>query len=325
MDPQPKNIEKQEEPSAHRALREWARVLNNEAPEALPTDSNEITALYDTVFRAACDKFASDFAHENNFPLADLCLELETLYKTGEVQKLAEREREIITAVQRTISTYQYDKTTNHPADILAKKQMNCVGATMLGGSLLKKMGIDCVCAETGSHVLLITRTSDNKIFWQDMQDGLEEPGVLKNTELTPALVSGTDTAGSPITPETLSRFIKNPKKEALPLLVDKKLTQHSSITLREFFAGIELNELINTGFMLPEEGKTEEALEILEIARQRDPENADIYIGFGKAYRKIGKKNEAIKAFAKALELEPQYPFAEQAIKELKDGHPAA
>lgn len=320
MDPQPAFKENRELSPAHRAVWEWANALNSgiAMPDILPESDKELAALYDHIFRTACNKFADDFAHDNDLPLDKYADELSALRQNKNAEKTAQREREIIATIQESISTYGYSQTTNHPADILSGKQMNCVGATMLGGSILKKIGIDCACAETGSHVLLMVRTSDGKVFWQDMQDGLEEP-ELKNTELTPELVDGTDSTGSPVTPETISQFIKNPKSETFSFFVDKKLARHSSITLREFFSGIELNELINTGFALPEESKTEEALAILEIARQRDPQNADIYIGFGKAYRKIGKKDEAIKAFAKALELDPEYPFAKNAIKDLE------
>ena len=54
--------------------------------------------------------------------------------------------------------------------------------------------------------------------------------------------------------------------------------------------------------------GKNEQALEYLAIAKENDPNNATFYHAEGVLYDKAGEQDKAMKAYLKAVELDPAY-----------------
>ena len=61
------------------------------------------------------------------------------------------------------------------------------------------------------------------------------------------------------------------------------------------------------------------QAVEYLERAAERSPQNAEVIYYLGLSYAKIGEKEKALTSFTKVLELAPQSDFALKAEKELK------
>ena len=52
---------------------------------------------------------------------------------------------------------------------------------------------------------------------------------------------------------------------------------------------------------------KEEEALKILLNLNQQVPKEAPIHVNIGKIYKKLGKIDEAMKYFTRALDLDPK------------------
>lgn len=63
---------------------------------------------------------------------------------------------------------------------------------------------------------------------------------------------------------------------------------------------------------------KYEEALPLLEEAREVDPDNADIYNLLGFSQRKLGQTDVAMESYKKALQLNPEHRRAMEYMGEL-------
>jgi hypothetical protein len=301
---------------------DWCKMFDIDI-EDIPTnvEPNDKIALYDSAFQLGTQKFLDDFLFQNegSFDIRGLKSELDVLRTSGNIEILGKREHEIALDFQRVISSYTYQGTTNHPADILDLKEMNCVGASLIGGLLLNAVGIHSVLAGGGSHSFLIMTTSDDRIWWQDMQDGKEVP-ELYNQELTAEKIMGVEN-GVRISPEDIGAFARNPTQESLSFILDigSERWKNEPITIEPFLSGIERQELINTGFQLTNQGKHRESLEILEIAQQKSPNVADVYLGLAKALRGLGRYDEAIVKCTKALELDPTYSYVQDEMAEIR------
>ncbi|GAA6615777.1 tetratricopeptide repeat protein [Scytonema sp. NUACC26] len=68
-----------------------------------------------------------------------------------------------------------------------------------------------------------------------------------------------------------------------------------------------------NKGLVLLELGKYHEALEAYSRAKDIDNDNAYVWTGIGMGFARSGRLEEALKAFEAALNIEPNYPVAQQ------------
>ena len=310
-----------EKMSSQVAFEEWCRMFGVDSTEILrdfkPTEK---IAMYDLAFKLGAEKFLAGFLskiEDNCFDISALKAELDSLRIQGDLVALGKREKEIATMFQEAISAYTYKGTTNHPTDILAKREMNCVGASLIGGMLLEEAGIHCMLAGGGSHSFLIVVTSDNRVLWHDMQDGKEKP-ELNNQELTTEKITSASENGTPVNPLDIVAFARNPAENGMAFGVNiEHWKKENPITIEPFLSGIERQELINTGFQLTNSGKHKESLEILEIALHKSPDVADIYLGMAKALRGLGHYDDAIVKCKKALELDPTYSYVQDEIDE--------
>jgi tetratricopeptide (TPR) repeat protein len=306
---------------AQSSLEEWAK-LNGSKKElsikrgATPSEKEKI---YDEAFLEGQRRLLTELSDSHNgeiklidkLGLQNLKAELNALRESADVQALGKREAEVARLFQQAISEYPYNMETAHIAEILNKKEMNCVGASVLGGALLDEVGIKYQVGHIGSHVLLITVTSDGRVWWQDMQDGLERPEI-ENEELTSDKIEGA-------TPSEVMDFANNPTKEGLKFSVKKEYWKEQPLTLTEPNTGLELQELISTGFMLGNGGRNEEAIEILELAKFKSPNDPDIHLGLARAYKNEKRYVEAVSACNKALEIDPNNSYLKGVLDELK------
>jgi len=302
---------------------DWCKMFGINSEEITSDfDSTDKNAVYDIAFVLGAENFLKGFLSQLEGKLFDikaLKTELDYLRTQKNPEVLGKREQEIAKIFQGAISTYAYNETTNHPADILARKEMNCVGASLIGGMLLKEVGITCVLAGGASHSFLIVVTSDDRVFWQDMQDGKEKP-ELNNQELTKEKMTAINPYNEAVSPLDIVNFANNPTDEGLTFGVDiEHWNKENLITIEPFLYGIERQELINTGFQLTNAGKHSSALEVLEIARQKSPNVADVYLGLAKALRGLGRYEEAIAKCKKALELDPTYSYVQEEMGSIR------
>lgn len=72
-------------------------------------------------------------------------------------------------------------------------------------------------------------------------------------------------------------------------------------------------------GYQLLNARRIDEAIEIFKLNVEYYPNSANVYDSLGDAYQAAGKKDEAVKAYEKALSINPNYPSSLEAIKKLK------
>lgn len=313
----------QENQAAQSAFNEWCQ-LNSVTDTGIKIESNltpeDKAKHYDAIFREGSKKLMAELRNpaDNEIKLVDkleiskLKAELNELREQGNMGAVGKREAEIANIFQEAVSQYPYQQKTCHVTQILNKKEMNCVGASVLGGVLLDEVGIKYLVGHIGSHVFLVTATSDGKVYWQDMQDGKEAP-ELNNEELTTEKIEGQNI-------EEVSAFANNPQIKGMTLFVKKEHWKNKALTLLPPEFGLELNVLINTGFGLGNSGKNRESIQVLEVAKQKDPGNPDIYLGLSRAYKNLKLYPEAIDSCNKALEVEPRNQYLLGLQKELVD-----
>jgi tetratricopeptide (TPR) repeat protein len=303
------------------SLAEWAKLNGSNVELSIKPGASlfEKEKVYDAVFREGQKRLLTELSDSRNgevrlvdkLGLRHFKAELDTLRESGDIQALGKREAEVARLFQQAISEYPYNMETCHIAEILNKKEMNCVGASVLGGALLDEVGIKYQVGHIGSHVLLITITSDGRVWWQDMQDGLEI-SEIQNEELTADKMEG-------VTPSEVAGFANHPTKEGLKFSVKKEYWNGLSLALAQPNIGLELQELISTGFIMGNSGRNEEAIEVLKLAEFKSPNDADIHLGLARAYKNEGRYTEAVNACNKALKLDPDNNYLEGVLNEFK------
>ncbi len=314
---------------AQSGFEEWCRLIGCANPGSYTMDNltpEEKMDKYDAAFREGTKRFMEELKDPKNsetklidrLNLPKLKLELDALRANGDVLALGKREEEVAKSFQQAISEYTYNREICHAAEILEKKQMNCVGASLLGGRLLDEVGIKYLVGHIGSHVFLILATSDGRIVWQDMQDGKEKPAP-ENEELTAEKIEGKKSDNTNITPADVVAFANNPKNEGMTFFVKKEYWKNKPLKVLPPNVGLELQELISTGFMLGNRDKNLEAIEVLKLASQKDAHDADIHQGIARAYKNLGQYKKAIGACNKALEIEPGDSHLKKVMAELK------
>lgn len=80
-------------------------------------------------------------------------------------------ERHFAHEIQKIIQHYTYTSDGYHPSSIIESEELNCLGATILGGVILEKIGIPYLQAYIKKHAITLLATADGKLHWQDIQD----------------------------------------------------------------------------------------------------------------------------------------------------------
>ncbi len=311
---------------AQSSFDEWRRLNGSANPDPDNLVALEKAASYDMVFREGLNKLIAELRDpiDNETKLIDklelpkLKAELDSLREIRDTAALGKREEEVANIFQKAISQYPYSREgVCHPAEILSKKETNCVGASVLGGALLDNVGIKYLVGNIGDHVLLIVITNDNRVLWQDMQDGKERP-ELANKELTAEKIEGKTANGENITPADIIAFADHPNNNGLGFHVKKERWEDKLMIVSPPESGLEAQLLINTGFPLGNAGRNREAIEILEIAAQKAPGNPDVYQGLARAYKNLGLYGKAVNVFKKALEIDPTSEYFKGVMAEL-------
>ncbi len=311
-----------ETPVEQRAFAQWCEmngVHDIEMPRALDTASKAV--LYDTVLRKGAENLTRGFLAQPENAVLDITQfksELNALRRSENLVALGKKEEEIAKVFQKAISAYEYESTTDQPVEILDKKAMNCVGASLLGGTLLEQVGIRAMLAQGKSHDFIVVVTSDNRVLWQDMQDGREIQATY-NGELTAGKIERAGEKDAEVVLREIVAFAQKPTNEGLTFVVNKPPDwQGEPIQLLPLRSGIEESELVNTGFNFNNDGKFAEGLEILRIAAEKPGARADAYLGMAKSLRGLGRYAEAITACKKAFAIDPTYSHVEDEMKEI-------
>jgi tetratricopeptide (TPR) repeat protein len=247
--------------------------------------------------------------------LSDLKKELSEVREEGDLSAIGEKEKEIALKISRAVSSFPFKSGANNPADIIADKYINCVGASILGGALLSEVGIVYLVAEVPEHSLTFLITADDKIIWQDMLS------PCNNEELQDSVFEGKNDEGKHFTAADIVDFSKKPSASGLMLAINeevylKKLPhireeERKNITLFGPETGQQIQLLSNTTNAFIELQKYEEAVETAKQALALSPKHLSLYNNLGNALLKSGRYREAIIEYKKILSLNPEYSFA--------------
>lgn len=211
--------------------------------------------------------------------------------------------------LQRVVSLYSRNKRTNYPSVMIQRETMNCVGASLLGGALLEKLNISHLHASVRGHVLTVLVTSEKKVFWHDMLYPQHNHEIQEGDIRGATVQQITDLIDYPtqrgvhfeFTAEEYRKKVRT-WREGAPMrmgISPPNEGQHSSL-------------LVNTGNMMMGQ-RTEEALEAYKIATYGDPLYPPLYCGLGNALSVLGKYEEALEAYERALAIEPDLPEAKK------------
>lgn len=271
--------------------------------------------------------------------------QLEAVRQTGDLIAISQKEREIADIIQMAVYGFPYKYYVSTPSEIVAYRLFNCVGASILGGALMKEAGLNYLVGTLPRHSILLLVTSDGNVEWRDMIS------PSSNELLTDEMIEGRNKDGKPLTVKDIVAFAQNPTPEGLMFDIKrekKKLawleegqrqylavfgpeygqliqllyntcfalynTQYYSMAVEALQQVIALNpkfpaaynDLGNIFYFLE---SYDEAIEAYRQAIVIDSKFAPYYRNLGDAFRKSGRYEEATEAYQQAIEIDPNSP----------------
>ena len=243
--------------------------------------------------------------------------ELKAIRRSGDMVKISAKERDIANKIQKAVSGFPYQYVANNPSEMVANKYINCVGASTLGGALMREVELNYLVGDVPEHSILFLVTSDGRVEWRDM---LDIPSS-SSENLTDQEIRGRKSDGSPLVVEDIAAFSKKPSPEGLMFDIEgKKYRDKLNWTKegpRQYIAvfgpeyGQQMQILGNTGTGLSRLDCHKEALEVYRQAAALSPKYAVLYDGMGSSLRALGRLQEAIEAYRQAVKIDPKYANA--------------
>ncbi|MBI2626265.1 MAG: tetratricopeptide repeat protein [Candidatus Nealsonbacteria bacterium] len=232
--------------------------------------------------------------------------ELKTVQQSGYVAQISAKEREIADKIQISVSNFQRKSSANNPSEMAANQYINCVGASMLGGALMQEAGLNYLVGNVPRHSILFLVTSDGRVEFRDMLN------FQLNEDLADEMIAGKKKDGSPLKVADVMAFSKKPTSEGLMFDINRKKYgeawfrkgERQYVAVFEPEYGQQIQVLNNTGNVLDNLGRKEEAIEAYRQAIAVDPKYAYPYYGLGNVLKDLGRKEEAIEAYQKFLDL---------------------
>ena len=258
--------------------------------------------------------------------LEKLKKELELARKTKGVKEISEKEIEIARTIQNVIGKFTYRKNSNNPHEMTKTREINCLGATILGGTLFKELGINYLPVVLPDHAITVLITSDQRVYWQDLLR------LTKNFEMHDSDLDNLNT-GKKTTIQDIVNFSKNPSSESILFKLSPKTygekVRWTTEEGRNFFEilPVETGEqtllLWNLGGVLLREGKSEEGLEACRKAI-KNLSNPFMCFYFGEYLYRLGHYEESIEYFKKPIAKNPNnylaYDLLGNAYRQLED-----
>ena len=261
-------------------------------------------------------KSISDSIH-----LSELRKRLEHLRKSDcNVDSVSNEEQLIAQDIQLTVAKLNYQQTVHTPAEMIATQSLNCVGASMLGGALLREAGLNYLVGEIPYHSILFLITANGRLESLDM---LNMPWYGGYT-LTDDKIIETSRDETPLTTADIIEFSRLPEPKNLTFDLDTtKIPNHMipnipdqppaeskkgglQITLFKPEYGHQIQVLYSTAIHLFSLGRMEEAIEasrqILAIA----PKYANAYNVLGVSLTNLDRNDEAVEVFRQGLSYNP-------------------
>lgn len=229
--------------------------------------------------------------------------QLEEIRKTGNIDQISNMERKIADIIQQAVSSFPYKPYADYPSEIIKNQYINCVGATILGGLMMREAGLTYLIALLEDHVVLLLITSKGSAEWRDM---LDPPNEV--FELTDGIIEGKKEDGTPITVKDIVGLAENPKPEGLSFKI-KIRNRELRVTIFEPKYSQQVMVLNNLGGKFSKAGLFREAIETYKAALDFNPYNSLLYYNLGCVLSRLGRYKEAIKAFQRAIDLDSENP----------------
>lgn len=111
----------------------------------------------------------------DSMPMSEWRSQLHQLREFGDLQKVEEKELEIIRQVQQKLSLIPFETGKGTPEQMISGGTKNCEGATILGSVTLEEIGINhrILISESPTHqpghVLVLPISSNRRVFWSEM------------------------------------------------------------------------------------------------------------------------------------------------------------
>lgn len=280
-------------------------------------------------------------------PIRDLKSKLEDVRKTGNKDKIAEVEKEIVSEVHCCLNSPElYNEQVWTPMEMIRTHQVNCLGASsLLGGKILEEIGIPSILASIPDHSVLVYTTTNGQVYLEDMVSNWAFTLMdknLKGTTISEIIHLIKYPEQRKILCESLSEnFLKifpwikeehrqpyiifypreiGIKQQTLINLADKlRRTGNHRIALAAAQASMDLHiddfqSYYIYGIEMNYLNKKTEAVEIFQKGIRANPNNLFLYIELGNTLADMGKMKESLDVLNKAVALNPDNPVAYKA-----------
>jgi len=244
--------------------------------------------------------------------------ELEDVRRSGDVDKISAKETEIADAIFPKVARYQYVLNAHNPSEMVATAELNCVGASTLGGALLEEAGVRYLVGEVPEHSVLFLVTSNGNVEWRDATPGMN-PFKPRRELITDYMADGASSA----TIKDIVALSRNPTSHGVSLKIFSEKwreagppppwvagygSRYCKVYAPEY--GHRLQLLHNAGCALYNIGGAEgfrQAAEAFKQVVDIDPENFLAYQYLGKSYYELGRKEEAAGIFRRIIRIDPK------------------
>jgi tetratricopeptide (TPR) repeat protein len=266
--------------------------------------------------------------------------EMDEIRSQKDKEEIAKQERILAHNIQKAISNIPYEEGADSPSEIVMNREINCVAASMLGGSFLSELGIGYLVGDIPQHSVLLLVTAKGEVEYMDMLAPWNNH-ILNDNNIS------WNKDGPSISLLELADFATNPGERNirfklggdefmgysglfvngdLPITVygpdfGQMLQKLNNIAVRyedksqfdeagfAYDVGLNLDPgsrglLKNYAPLLYDLGKREEAVDVYRTAIALDPDDASLYEVLADTLSKLGRRGEAIESYRKSLEL---------------------
>lgn len=238
---------------------------------------------------------------------------LEQLRVTGDKNLLAREEKKVADMIQLAVSRFKYDTFGDKPAQIIKNQYINCVGASLVGGALMQKVGLNYLVVDVPRHSCLLLVFSNGSVEWRDMLS----PRL--NSSLTDDLVEGGD-KNKNFSLKDIVAYASQPSNECLVFYIRDQnwyVQRTPSVYRQESFNhyvfalspeyGHQVEILLNLADLMLGLAHYQEAIFAYKSIIETAPNYFPAYYNLGNMLAKLGHYQEAIKYYKKATEINPR------------------
>lgn len=236
------------------------------------------------------------------------------LRERGDMKALAAAELDFAEIIQATVSTFPGREGAKYPSGLVSTQEMDCLGASLVGGAFLSELGINYLAVNYPEHASIFVITSTGQI------ESLDMVGTIENFTLNDETVSGMDSDGSEITVERIAEFARDPSRTSLKLelssdpyegYLSEFKHRKSPLVVYKPEIGNRIFTLNGLGNVLGHNKDSDAAIKCFKEAIDLDPNYANAYFNLGATLAGLGETKEAEEACKKAIRLKPEEPDA--------------